>query len=361
VPHTTWHKHTLAPGVVMTSGVATDSKGTVNMHVLRVDLTRKSVSVRPLMHAIAERTPLSTLAQGHKDLVAATNTGFFDFRTGAPTLPLISQRTPLVMSSAHQPVVGVNQAGRVQAANVWWSATLTDAGHTDKLVSLNEVDPPQGISVVTARWGQAPVRGRWGTLVRPVVKGLIGAAVSSRFGVTVPSGGKLLVATGSAASKALGALPNGSKVSIVGAVKTSAASPFVQAYGVGVQLVATAGVAKTGFTCNSANTTQPARTAIGFANGGRTLIIGVVAEHPFTTEHGLDNDQMSALMTQLGVSAAYEFDGSGSTELLAKVKGSSSLALQNYPADGAERVMPLGLGIFAVPAKPKHAKHKHKR
>jgi hypothetical protein len=361
VPHTIWHKHTLAPGVVMTSGVATDAKGTVGIHVLRADLTRKSVSVHPLLHAIAERSPLSALAQGHKDLIAATNTGFFDFRTGAPTLPLISKHVPFVISSAHQPVVGLNQAGRVQAASVWWSASLTDASHTDPLVGLNEVAPPQGISEFTPRWGQAPVRGRWVTLSRPVVKGVIGPAVSSRFGVTVPSGGKLLVATGSAASKALAALPSGSKVAIASAVQTSASSPFVQAYGVGVQLVATAGVAKTGFTCDSSNTTQPARTAIGFANGGRTLVIGVVAEHPFTTQHGLDNGQMAALMSQLGVSQAYEFDGSGSTELLAKVKGSPSLTLQNYPADGTEREMPLGLGISAVPVKPKHAKKKHQR
>jgi Phosphodiester glycosidase len=303
---------------------------------------------------------LSSLARGHKDLVAATNTGFFDFRTGAPTLPLISHRAPLVMSSAHEPVVGLNQAGRVQAADVWWAAALTDGSHTDTLVALNEVDPPQGIAEYTPKWGQTPVRGRSSTVSRPVVKGVIGAVVSSRYGATVPAGGKLLVATGPAATRALSALPNGSKVSIASAVKTTAPSPYVQAYGVGVQLVATAGVAKTGFTCDSANTTQPARTSIGFAHGGRTLVIGIVAEHPFTTEHGLDNDQMSELMTQLGVSQAYEFDGSGSTELLAKLKGSSSLALQNYPADGAEREMPLGLGISAIPVKPKHAKKKHK-
>ena len=90
----------------MTAGTATDSRGTVNMHVLRVNLDSKNVSLRTAVHSLAERSPLSLLAQGHPHLVAATNTGYFDFRTGAPTDPLITASYPYVISTAHQAVVG---------------------------------------------------------------------------------------------------------------------------------------------------------------------------------------------------------------------------------------------------------------
>ena len=48
-------------------------------------------------------------------------------------------------------------------------------------------------------------------------------------------------------------------------------------------------------------------------------MIAIVADNPNTTMHGLDEDQMSELMVQLGVDQAFAFDGSGSTELLAKL------------------------------------------
>jgi hypothetical protein len=46
------------------------------------------------------------------------------------------------------------------------------------------------------------------------------------------------------------------------------------------------------------------------------------------------------------VTKAWSFDGSGSTELMAKMPGSTSLSIRNYTADGHERTMPLGLGIY---------------
>jgi hypothetical protein len=327
------------------------------MHVLRVDLARKTVSVRPLLESIAQRSPLSALARHHPRLVAATNTGYFDFSTGAPTDPLIVGGVPLVVSSAHRSVVGLDSAGQVEAAKVWSSSTLTAGSNTYKLVGVNQASPPSGIVLYTSKWGSAPVPGRWATVSRGFVNGAVTASRLSRRGTTVPSGGSLLVARGQAASQWLSSLPTGTKVSIASVLKTDAPQPFVQAYGVGVQLVATAGVAISGFSCDSSNTSQPARTAIGFANGGRTLVLAVVADRPFTSMHGLDEDQMSKLMAQLGVSQAYAFDGSGSSELLAKTRGASALILQNHPADGQQRPMPLGLGISVIPTKPKHHKH----
>jgi Phosphodiester glycosidase len=358
VPKTTWYKHTLAPGVVMTSGTTKDSNGTVNMHVLRVDLTRKSISLHPLMHSIAQRTALSTLAAGHPNLVAATNTGYFDFRTGAPLNPLVNGRAAVIMSTTHQAAVGLGTNGRMESGDVWWSATVKVGTHTRGLVARDELSPPLGISLYTSGWGStSPVPAHWGdSVARPVVKGVLTAAPRASRWLTVPQGGSLLVANGPRSVSWLSSLPSGAKVAVAASVKTNAAEPFVQAYGVGVKVVATPGVALTGFSCDSANTTQPARTEIGFADGGRTLIIAIVADHPGTSLHGLDENQMSKLMVQLGAAQAFAFDGSGSTELLARVPGHPGLTLENYPADGQERVMPLGLAIMSTPPK---AKKKH--
>jgi hypothetical protein len=357
VPKTTWHRHTLAPGVVMRHGVASDSKGTVNVHVVRADLARKSIAVHPLMQSIAQRSPLSALAHGHPHVVAATNTGDFDFVSGAPTGPLIVGTSPLVLSTVHQSVVGMDTAGRAEAGEVWLSSTLIAGSDTKNVVAINEAYPPSGIALYTSKWGSARIPGRWGDVSREVENRAVTAGRHSDRDTVVPDRGSLLVAHGHAATKWLSALPTGTKLSISSVAETTAPEPFAQAYGVGTELVAQRGVARTGFTCDSSNTTQPARTAIGFADGGRRLILVVVSEHPFSSQHGLDEDQMSELMTQLGVTQAYAFDGSGSSELLARVHRTSALTLQTYPADGQERVMPLGLGISSVSATAKHHKH----
>jgi hypothetical protein len=335
---------TIARGVSVSFGTAKDASGSVVIHVLRARLVDSNVSIAPLVHSLAQRSPLSRLAAGRPRLVAASNTGYFDFRSGAPDGPLISRSAPRMLSSERQAVVGVGTTGRGQSGDVWLSGSVKVPTSSYPLAAINELDPPDGISVYTRAWGsQVYLRNAAGT--RPVTNGLVRAHTGD--GTTIPAGGELLVANGRAAQQWLSGLSSGTRLTTAEAVKTTAPQPFVQAFGVGIQLVRQRGVVRTGFSCDSANTKTPARTAVGFADGGRQLVIGFVNDHPGTTEHGLDNDQMSALMVQLGVASAFSFDGSGSTELLARAKGAKSLTLRTYPADGEERPMPLGLGVFS--------------
>jgi len=352
VPGTHWHVHKLAPGVTLSEGSKEDRNGIVKMHVLRATVGTKGLSFGPLMKRVADRLPLSKLASGHKHLVAAVNTGYFDFFSGAPTVPLIVNKVPLVISPKPAPVVGINSLGRFQSGSVRMRAAVY-AGKTKQHVlnDVNEVQMGPGLGVYTPAWGPAGTPSPWNKLVRPVVNGKIGVPIvvggGQWRGASVPTGGYLLVAKGLKAKNWLRGIKNGTSIGVAAQTRTNAPHPFVQAYGVGVQLVAKPGVAITGFTCNSANTKQPARTAIGFADGGKKVVIAEVEDNTHTSLHGLDNDQMSKLMAQLGVSRAYDWDGSGSTEMLARMPKSSKLSLRTYPADDAERPMPVGFGIFS--------------
>jgi hypothetical protein len=350
VPGTTWHNHSLAPGVTLSQGQRKDSNGVVKMFVLRVDLTTKGVAFSPLLHSLAQRSPLSKLVTGRKHLVAAVNTGYFDFFTGAPLDPLIAKKAPLVISDKRQSVIGLGTNNRWQSGMVRLRAAMF-AGRTSHLLAGVNVDKlNSGIAVYTSLWGSSLVATRWGSVYRQVVGNKIQAAGNrgSYRGATVPSNGYLLVAKGQAAEHWLSAIATGTKIGIAATTKTTAPHPFVQAYGVGAEIVQRPGVVRTGLSCSSANTKQPARTAIGYADHGRKLVIAEVDDHPGTPVHGLDEDQMSKLMVQLGVGRAYDLDGSGSTELLARMPGASSLSLRTYPADGVERRMPVGLGIFST-------------
>ncbi|MGN6475528.1 MAG: phosphodiester glycosidase family protein [Mycobacteriales bacterium] len=359
VPGTTWHTHTLAPGITLSEGSKADGRGLVKMHVLRITVGQPGVSFQPLRRAIAQRTPLSQLAAGRPHLVAAVNTGYFDFATGAPTQPLIVKGEPLVISTRHQQVVGFDATGAMQVGSVHLAATLLAGKQAHSIAGINEGDVKDGLEAYNSAWGGRSVPGGWQVTARPV----IGSKLGSNAGrdVHVPSNGFLVMSHGRTATQWLSSLSAGATTGLVGKVRTTTKRPFDQAYGVGVQLVKHKGQARTGFSCDSANTTQPARTAYGIADGGKTFVIGEVEDHPGTNIHGLDNDQMSLFMTQLGVDQAFNVDGSGSTEMLAKLPSSGTLTQRTYPADGKERPMPVGLGISYVKPKPVHHKHKHQK
>ncbi|HVS69321.1 MAG TPA: phosphodiester glycosidase family protein [Mycobacteriales bacterium] len=355
VAGTTWHTHKLAPGVMLSEGSKNDSRGVVKMHVLRITVGQPGVSFQPLMRKVAQRTPLSRLAAGHPHLVAAVNTGYFDFNTGAPTQPLIVKSQPLVMSNRRQRVVGFNAAGAIQTGVVHLAATLFAGKQSYGISGVNQGATNGGLVAYNSAWGGRQVPSGWQADARPVIGSKLGS--NARL-ATVPQGGFVVAAHGQSATHWLSSLASGTTTGLAGKVRTTTKQPFVEAYGVGAEVVQHKGQTRNDMSCNSANTTQPARTAYGIADNGKTFVIGEVEDHPGTNIHGLDNNQMSGFMAQLGVDRAFDADGSGSTEMLAKLPSSGVMTQRTYPADGEERPMPVGLGISYVEPKVHHH-HRH--
>jgi hypothetical protein len=343
VQGTAWHTHKLAPGVTLHEGKRKDARGHVDMHVLDVDVMNKHVRFAPLVRRLAQRSPLTSLASERAGLVAATNTGYFDYDAGTPLGPVVGDDQPWVSSATGATVVGLSTAGLVQAGHVALAGSVSTSTTSQPLIGLNTVRPTAGVTAYSSKWGRAPVFVPRDAVTRYVSGGRIARGVG-QFDSAPASNGFLLVARGDAATKWLTSLSAGTTVRVNTRMTTSAAEPFAQAYAVGSRLVHD-GAAQTGMECRR-RYPQPARTAIGFANGGKRLILAVIADDPGTPMHGLDADQTARLMHDLGATEAYMFDGSGSTEMLAKLPKSSGLSMRNYPADGLERPMPVGLGIF---------------
>jgi hypothetical protein len=206
--------------------------------------------------------------------------------------------------------------------------------------------PPTGLTVYTPKWGPTSLKMPSDAVGRYIQAGEVAGPVKQY--TAAPKSGLLVVARGAAAQTWLRALRAGDAVKVTKGTATKAARPFRVAYGVGSQIVRPGGVARTDLTCRR-NYPQPARTAIGFADRGRRLILAIVADHPGEDMHGLAANQMARLMADLGAREAYLFDGSGSTEMLARMPSTGRLSLRNWPADGGpenERTMPVGFGIF---------------
>jgi hypothetical protein len=357
VKGTTWHTHKLAPGITLTEGDRTDDngRGLVKMHVLSIDIDQPGVSFMPLIHTVANRSPLSRLAAGHPHLVAAVNTGYFDFNTGAPTQPLIVNSEPMVISSRFMRVLGFNAKGQVQHGRVRLDAKLYDGKESYGIGGINDVSDG-GLQAYSSAWGSHTVPSSWGSDARAVIGDVLGTNTGRQ--AHVPQDGFELDADGGSASDWLDRLTSGTSAGIAAKVQQTTKRPFVQAYGVGAEIVKHHGQTRNNLPCDTANTITPARTAYGVADHGKVFVIAEAEDHPGTNVHGLDADGMSGLMAQLGVDRAWDVDGSGSTELLAKLPSQTSLKLRTHPADGEERPMPVGLGIaYRAPKAVRHHHH----
>ena len=80
------------------------------MHVLFVDVKNPHVRLAPLMRHVSDRHKLSVLAR-QRNLVAATNAGYFDLSSGAPIAPLVVKGSPVFGPSVTSAVVGVGPDG----------------------------------------------------------------------------------------------------------------------------------------------------------------------------------------------------------------------------------------------------------
>ena len=341
---TDWHTKRLAPGVVLQEGRRHDRRGYVKMHVLRVDVTNSHLGFRPLMRKIAVRRPLSTMARPQRHLVAATNAGYFNYGTDSPIGPVVDHGRPLLASSRPESVVGFARNGLMQAGELTLTGNVLAHGIARPLAGLNVSWPRYGLNVYTPRWGRHSVARPAGSLARYVSgRGRVVSAARHRFHVA-PRHGFLLVARGWGDRHWLRTLHQGTRVDVSRHITTDAPRPFRVAYAVGTQIVLPGGQTRLGLSCRRSYP-MPARTGIGFADGGRRMILAAVDDNHHTRLHGLDSIQLSKVMADLGADQAFLLDGGGSTEMLTRTDR-GRLSLRTHLVDGSERPLPLGFAIY---------------
>jgi hypothetical protein len=338
---TPWHRHTLAPGVTLAETKLPEGRGRVDVHVLRADLTQPGVAVTPLYRTIHSVHPLTTLAD-RPGVVAAVNGMYFDYPSGGPVVPFIAGSQPAVLSTTAHRVAGIGQDGLAEDGDARLTATLQVGDTVLHLVGINQARPLGGFVLYTSGWGPARVPLTDGALSRAIGPDHTdGPAHRVRH---VPAGGYLLVATGTTAKAKLRSLTTGDPVILAGQATSTSASPFAVGYGVGTQLVADPGQVRRHLYCKS-DEIDVARTAIGWADGGRQLLLVVVSVRAGTRQRGVDENQMSYLLTELGAERAYALDGGGSSEMVARPGPAGPLRILGGVS--RQRPVPVGLGISA--------------
>ncbi|GGY31900.1 phosphodiester glycosidase family protein [Streptomyces djakartensis] len=367
----------VAPGVTYEHFDIPAANGTAHAHVLRVDLGDPRVRVDLLYPgAVASRAAVSWMADG-QGAVAGVNGDFFNISevqhpgveaTGASVGPAIAAGRTLKAAvpagqrfgpalppgTTTEDVFGVGTDRRARLDRLALDGSIRTTEALLPLGGLNQYALPVGsVGAFTAEWGSVSrVRATCGTDTDRAAP-----CSTDTYEVTVRDG-RVVSAAGTPGS---GPIAEGTTVLVgreAGAQqlrKLSAGEPVevehrLVAAGSGVPYRLALGgypVLEGGRPLPGLDDTASAvRTAVGIADGGRRMLLLALDGEP-AHRSGLTIAEVAAAMRRLGSEAALSLDGGGSSTLVARKPGASTVSVRNHPSGGAERAVPNGIGVFS--------------
>ncbi|WP_127504164.1 phosphodiester glycosidase family protein [Actinoplanes solisilvae] len=339
----------IGPGIDLKSVKALESTGWYDARFLTVDLSNKAVGTDLLTAGpVASGGPLSEAAN-KAGAVAGVNGEFFDIGGSTAALGAEIQDGRLLKTSDvnGRQHVGVSKDGIAQLVDVAVDAKATFAGADHKVLTINAANgggvPADGLVAYTPGWGTYS-RGRGFAGVDAVEAVVVGGKVVS---VGAPGAGQLpenafTLVGRDAAAVSLRALQAGDAVALNYEMSNDATKAMKFALGNGGTVV------KGGKVVPGLDPSIAPRTALGFKDGGRTLVLATWDGPGGTGKGGVGIDKEARDLAALGVETAVNLDGGGSTTMVARELGGDQATVRNVPSDGHERNDPNGVGVFVT-------------
>ncbi|WP_327366060.1 phosphodiester glycosidase family protein [Streptomyces sp. NBC_01217] len=345
----------IGPGINLQHVKALDQKGWYDAQFLTVDLSNRAVGTDLLTSGpVASGGPLSEAAN-KAGAVAGVNGEFFDIGNSNAALGGEVQNGELIKSAdiSGRQHVGVTKGGIAQLVDLAVNANAYFAGADHKVLSLNAANgggvPADGLIAFTSAWGDYNRnRGMTGVANDQIAEVLVknGSVVSvtpngPAGSGTIADNGFVLVGRGASAT-ALRALQPGDPVKLDYDLADSAAKTMKFALGHGGTIVSG------GKVVSGLDTSIAPRTALGFKNGGKTLVLATWDGPGGTGKGGVGIDKEARDLAAMGVETAVNLDGGGSTTMVARALGEDAATVRNVPSDGQERNDPNGVGVFVA-------------
>ncbi|MBA3670671.1 MAG: phosphodiester glycosidase family protein [Gemmatimonadaceae bacterium] len=285
----------------------------------------------------AGRTTTSAILRGLSErapVYAGVNADFFSLATGVPQTALIIDGS-VVAGPTPRPVFWVDSAGRpgIGTLAVRGSVQLKD-GSTYPLGAWNRMSVDGSSRIEVGLTGMSPSR--------------VAFVDTLPAGSTIAAVGGLLVAGPRAPAdvrRALLALARGDELLVMRSLRPAAPREAVGGWPIILRdSVITVAVDSAGATF--APVRHP-RTAVGLADGGRTVYLVVVDGRQKPYSDGMTLRELARLFQSIGVRDALNLDGGGSTAMIAADPDAThTLRLQNRPSDkGGERTVGDALAV----------------
>ncbi|MGI5517748.1 phosphodiester glycosidase family protein [Streptomyces sp. CA-106131] len=345
----------IGPGIDLQHVKALAQKGWYDAQFLHVDLSNSAVGTDLLTSGpVASGGPLSKAAN-KAGAVAGVNGEFFDIGNSNAALGGEVQDGKLIKSAdtGGRQHVGVSKDGIAQLVDLTVNANANFAGADHKVLSLNAANgggvPADGLIAFTSAWGDySRNRGLTGVPNDQIAEVLVknGSVVSvtpngPAGSGTIADDSFVLVGRGAAAT-ALRALQPGDPVKLDYDLADNVAKTMKFALGHGGTIVSG------GKVVSGLDTSIAPRTALGFKDGGKKLVLATWDGPGGTGKGGTGIDEEARELAAMGVETAVNLDGGGSTTMVARALGEDSATVRNAPSDGGERNDPNGVGVFVT-------------
>ncbi|MGW9130984.1 phosphodiester glycosidase family protein [Streptomyces sp. NPDC055681] len=345
----------IGPGIDLQHVKALAQKGWYDAQFLNVDLSNSAVGTDLLTSgSVASGGPLSKAAN-KAGAVAGVNGEFFDIGNSNAALGGEVQNGKLIKSAdtGGRQHVGVSKDGMAQLVDLTVDANANFAGADHKVLSLNAANgggvPADGLIAFTSVWGDysrnrgltsvpndqiAEVLVKNGSVVSVTPNGPAGSG-------TIPDDSFVLVGRGAAAT-ALRGLQPGDPAKLNYDLADNVAKTMKFAVGHGGTIISG------GKVVSGLDTSIAPRTALGFKDGGKKLVLATWDGPGGTGKGGIGIDEEARELAAMGVETAVNLDGGGSTTMVARALGEDSATVRNVPSDGQERNDPNGVGVFVT-------------
>ncbi|KKI93219.1 hypothetical protein WQ54_05070 [Bacillus sp. SA1-12] len=332
----------VGPGIELSSFERFDARGWLNGEMMTIELQNENVSL-DLLHpgSIASAVPLSEMAKD-AGAIAGVNGDFFDINNTKAPLGGAIQKGQLLKGPevSHTLTAGVDKSGIGRIASLLLEGTVTLPNGNQALAALNQYGlPKDGIGLYTSVWGTKQ-RTASATYEVVVQDGKV-LSVSNQPGSGTISENSFVLVGREKGAEALKGLSVGDSVSVDYAPKMDGNSILNFAVGGNIKLMENGEIP-----ANLDDTTAAPRTAVGFSEDGKKMLL-VVVDGRQINSRGMTYKELAELMKEYGAYNVLNLDGGGSTTMVARQLGSKMAEVVNQPSDGSERSVPNGIGIFA--------------
>lgn len=348
----------IGPGMTVRHLQYPQGSSWVDAYLLTADLGQSGVRL-DLGHppVVAQGMALSRQL-ANVGAIAGVNADFFDINNSYASLGFEVARGELRKTAAPEALNRdasiVTAAGRALISQLRFTGSVRRGTTTvGALGGLNTYSAPTGgIVAFTPLWGTysraRATSGASDTAEVLVQNGVVTAVSSGTPGSgTIPSDGYYLVGR-EAGATALDTLQVGDPVSLDYDLTSANGDDLQFAVSGGARIVRD-GVVQTLSGSEVGDPLNPnPRTGIGFDRDGSHVYLAVI-DGRRAGFAGVLQSELGRLLQEAGAWNAQNLDGGGSSELIARAAGASSMTIRNVPSDGQERTDANSVGLFVAP------------
>lgn len=361
VIHQSSTKQTITSGAVLEKITRFTTDGWLGINVLSIDLSNENIRVDTMTNpaTIRKLTNTKALAEA-KGAVAAINGGFFiwskDSGMAEPIGAEIESGKLLTATPEFNDVKDSMGTFAIDQANQmlldYWKTTITLTTPMGLPIPVGRYNKPyyghKDLSVYDRKYTTTTIGNKTISDIAEMIveNGIVIEIRENQPATTIPENGYVVVTRGEGRSYLLNNFAPGDSVGF-DITTTPDWTKLKMAVSGGAVLLKDGQIPQIFSHDTDKTPKRQPRTAIASSKDGKQLFL-VTVDGRQNSSIGMTQLELAGFLQELGAHNALNLDGGGSTTMIARSPGTSSLQVMNKPSDGSLRGVTNAVGIFSL-------------